>query len=31
MDVANSRWLWLSTVPVVSVVLLQAAIFFRRA
>ncbi|GAB3418034.1 DUF5058 family protein [Haloparvum alkalitolerans] len=31
MDVANSRWLWLSTVPVVSVVLLQAAIFLRRA
>lgn len=31
MDIANSRWLWLSTVPVVSVVLLQAAIFFRRA
>ncbi|MBX0325884.1 DUF5058 family protein [Halomicroarcula sp. F13] len=31
MDVANSRWLWLSTLPVVSVVLLQAAIFLRRA
>ncbi len=31
MDIANSRWLWLSTLPVVSVVLLQAAIFLRRA
>lgn len=31
MDVANSRWLWLSTVPVVAVVMLQAAIFLRRA
>jgi len=31
MDIANSRWLWLSTVPVVMVVLLQAAIFLRRA
>ncbi|WP_407067159.1 DUF5058 family protein [Haloterrigena salinisoli] len=31
MDIANSRWLWLSTLPVVSVVLFQAAIFLRRA
>ena len=31
MDVANSRWLWFSTVPVVSVVMLQAALFLRRA
>lgn len=31
MEIANSRWLWLSTAPVVSVVLLQAAIFLRRA
>ncbi|SEG59754.1 protein of unknown function [Halobellus limi] len=31
MDIANSRWLWLSTVPVVLVVLLQATIFLRRA
>lgn len=31
MDIANHRWLWLATVPVVSVVLLQAAIFLRRA
>lgn len=31
LDVANSRWLWLSTLPVVSVVMLQAAIFLRRA
>lgn len=31
MDIANSRWLWLSTLPVVSIVLLQAAIFLRRA
>jgi hypothetical protein len=31
MDIANSRWLWLSTVPVVLAVMLQAAIFLRRA
>lgn len=31
MDTANSRWLWLSTLPVVAMVLLQAAIFLRRA
>ncbi|WP_430506282.1 DUF5058 family protein [Haloparvum sp. PAK95] len=31
MDIANSRWLWLSTLPVVAIVLLQATIFLRRA
>ncbi|GAA0505712.1 protein of unknown function [Halorubrum aquaticum] len=31
LDVANSHWLWLSTLPVVLVVLLQASIFLRRA
>lgn len=31
MDIANSRWLWISTLPVVSMVLLQAAVFLRRA
>ncbi|WP_241768187.1 DUF5058 family protein [Haloferax sp. ATB1] len=31
MDIANSPWLWLSTVPVVLAVLLQATLFLRRA
>ncbi|SEP00828.1 protein of unknown function [Halogranum amylolyticum] len=31
MDIANSTWLWLATVPVVLVVLLQAGLFLQRA
>jgi len=31
LDIANSRWLWLSTLPVVLAVLLQATLFLRRA
>ncbi|WP_090377553.1 DUF5058 family protein [Natronobacterium texcoconense] len=31
MDVANSEWLWLAALPVVLLVLVQAALFMRRA
>lgn len=31
LDTANSDWLWLSTLPVISVVIFQALIFLRRA
>jgi hypothetical protein len=31
MDIANSPWMWLASVPVVLVVLLQAGLFLRRA
>lgn len=31
MDTANSEWLWISTLPVICVVLFQAVIFVRRA
>ena len=31
MGVANSPWMWLASVPVVVVVLLQAGLFLRRA
>jgi hypothetical protein len=31
MEIANSTWLWLAALPVVLVVLLQAALFLRRA
>ncbi len=31
MDVANSPWLWISAMPVVLIVLLQAGLFLRRS
>ncbi|SFT01329.1 DUF5058 family protein [Halostagnicola kamekurae] len=31
MDVANSNWLWISAIPVVSMVLVQAGLFLRRS
>lgn len=31
MDVANSPWLWISAIPVVLMVLLQAGLFLRRS
>ncbi|AGB40025.1 DUF5058 family protein [Natronococcus occultus] len=31
MDVANSPWLWISVVPVVMMVLIQAGLFLRRS